>query len=202
MRLAPERCSLVLLGAWNRAIFTPDWVSERLFEPRESTVRLGAPPGLRHLSELVELVVLSGRIELKPGDASQEAFDEMERVAVDLLEALRETPLSGRGINVAYDTDITERLDRVLAATELELQKHRIAATRVAWRLAGDSPDTINLTVHRDAGSPSCRLDFNHHRDVSSAREAIEHVRGYMGEAVSLSATIARDALGCSEDGS
>ena len=171
MPLIEGEVTIVLAGAWNPAIFTPDWVHQKLFADDDDLVvevLCGEISGLRFLSEGVALVVLPGRVQVSPVQNDDESLARAERVATDLLAALPETPRQARGINVVVREPMTEvyaplfRDPPSIPAADMQT----IEARRVGWQFR-DGGDQIN--VQAESGPGGVSIAFNFHRSGKNA---------------------------------
>src|SRR4051794_13893072 len=96
--------SVVLLGSWNRMIFTPEWVSTRLFHQPEIETFVALMPNmpLIYQHEQVVFEVAQPRLLFRPRVANDACFAQCETMARTVLDALRDTPLQAVGVNVAF----------------------------------------------------------------------------------------------------
>ena len=180
MKLDLYRCPVVVVGAWNRAIFSPEWVQKRLFSEGE---RLQAeigflPPLLQYSTDLVALSIDGPQLRVVPLKASNDAFEEAERVALAVLEKLGETPLAGMGVNFGFDVSApTEMLRQLLEHADRAALQH-LGAELISSSLTRTfslEGRTLNLIITKNDGP--WRLDFNHHTALSTAEEARERMR-------------------------
>lgn len=176
MKLDLQRSSLVLAGAWNQAIFTPEWVAARVLEPEASrpptgtVLKVGMTPAggiaFEFWAKDATIAVVSGRVELRPRAASALAFEAMERYARRILSELPQTPVAAFGVNCAFNLPYAGRklgaVVSVADANDLVAAGSAIQETTVVRRLAyGDH--TINITISQ-AGNEPVHIDLNHTR--------------------------------------
>lgn len=99
--------SLVLVGIWNRAIFSDSWVGQHVFESEEVQVEfpLGNPTSAPRLISPrgVRLFVASDRLVLSPDRETESALFEIESCARRVLTLLPHTPLAALGINFQFE---------------------------------------------------------------------------------------------------
>lgn len=196
MKLALPRCSVVIVGAWNVQIFTPEW-TRGLFPAARGFEALLGPGGLmvRAVVGRVSVTVLGAQVLAQP--LEHDAFEECERVAVQVLAALPETPVPAFGINVGFDIDSpSEMLARVLTPPEGDALTQAGAAVRLvnARRQLTIGEDSVTVNVERELATEQVRLDFNHHFDVRTpaAKVAAPMLQGMVGPALRRSAELAR----------
>jgi len=204
VKLNLDRCSVVLAGAWNPAIFSPPWVAKRLFSSTEMEVGLafGDMLVLRFGTKDVELVVTSSSVQLRPRRVEQGVFDVVEDVAVRLLETLRETPVRAFGINFGYDV---EREGKPLKEL-VDLQRGRPArTTRISrsFEIGSESgrrgERAVMNVVLADPTDGALHLDFNEHHDAEPASghapgaRAAERLKGRVSRAREMAQEMANE---------
>ena len=170
MSFRPFDWNVVILGAWNRAIFTPQWIAEFLFEvpknrPVEVEVPLNVPtpPKVKH--EGIAVSVGAGLLEVSAEPCD---FDTLERTcacACRALQQLPRTPVSAAGFNVRYRCDeapvellqaIACDIDDAISDAELRIVR-RDVTRRLLW---GDG--VINTEIGVDeSGLTSIALNFH-----------------------------------------
>lgn len=95
---------IVLAGHWNRMIFTPDWVGERLFREDEVETRIALLPifPVIYRHDQVTLEASAPRLIFRPRYNTEASLKAAERMAVTVLRDLPNTPLLGVGINFNF----------------------------------------------------------------------------------------------------
>ncbi len=125
VKLVAERCSIVLVGAWNRAILTPDFLAKAVLGgDREPVFELGVTPPfvLRVITKRAMALVLPDRIELTAVEASEEGVAMVFGAANDLLAQLEKTPVTAVGLNIGVQSDqFDPRLAEQLAGVAASL---------------------------------------------------------------------------------
>jgi hypothetical protein len=156
----------VLAGAWNRAIFTPEWVSARLFDNVPTEFEVAFPTlAMRFHGRDADLVVQPSRIEAVPKDASDEALELASKLAQRVLHLLRETPVKAMGVNFNFEhcalTDAAA--SHVRALQELSDGALRIVVTK-------PGPDGSSLTVALAPAGGLAELNYNWELEASAER--------------------------------
>src|SRR5262245_44911690 len=120
MTLAAKDWNVVIVGHWNRAIFSPDGIAKRLFQLPEGTpvqvlVPLDAvePYHVRH--ENVTVIPRSDRLLVQPVQSNVDNLVEAIVIARRALEDLPRTPVFAAGLNLRYKSD--EGLDALQRIT-------------------------------------------------------------------------------------
>lgn len=176
-----ESWSVVLVGHWNRMIFTPQWVGERLFDQKEVTTRVPLTPELPvfYLRDDVALGVAFDRLFLKPCQLSRESMEAVENMACSILDKLPHTPLSGVGVNYGFEeSNAPDSLNRLFTLED------RVEIDAMGWeapvisikRTLSKEGQMLNLSfVHR---ADTTSIEGNFHTDVGSAEAAANALRG------------------------
>ncbi len=198
-----NRCSVTVVGAWNLAIFTPQWVASKLGAGQAGPVlRMGfLPAGVftRFQLQSAALTLAPGSLQVQPAADNDAAWGACETVALTVMDLLPETPVQALGINVGLDLDDTPEVRAVLEVRDLRALSELGGATEavtVSRRVRLDG-HVVNVSLSRTDGV--IRLDANHHFEVSSAHAAAETLKGTVARARTLSFRIARTAYGAKE---
>lgn len=185
MELVLDRCSIVIVGTWNLAIFSPDWVGKRLF-PDEPEFEFGfnftAEAGAVTFYKMsnVVLVASAGRLGFKPLKNEDAAFNAVEESAKTVLNHLPETPIGACGINFGFDATDASLVAQVLPLVDagaISKAQASVSSTRIT-RGIEYAGGRFNFTVEHETGKPALRLDFNHHFSVGSGQEAHKALDG------------------------
>jgi len=202
---SPSDWNVILLGAWNLAILTPDGISRRLFElepgtPLEIQVPITghgqAPIRVIHSGLVVEPT--SGRLSVTPQEPTEQGLRDAVAVAGKALESLPETPVSAAGINIRYKFDtVPDELVTIQTSTiddQLAVAGSRIRS-RALERALEWNEGVINLTA-RSNGDGSALLSLNFHRDsltgpdllawLRRVDEMLESAANFMGPVLGL----------------
>lgn len=181
MPLVPGDWNVVVVGHWNRAIFTPAGIAKRLFQlgpdiPVEVLVPLDtfAPYQVRH--EDVTVVAGSDRLIIQPATTSYPLLSKAKEVAIRAVNELPHTPMTATGFNLRYrSTDPVETLQEMtshawddrLSDLDYEIQE------RVITRLVGWRKGRIRIMVTQNADlSFSVLINFDlQSEDVNLIRE-------------------------------
>jgi hypothetical protein len=176
MRAQVDAWTIVLAGPWNVRLFTPDWVSRNagVQQPIFVEVQIAIGMGIARLrTESIVIVPMEDRLILGCRDTRDSTLQEVQRVAIALLEQLPHTPVVGVGINFGFlEANLGQRLTAALEMPDLDFLAAadvQAATTGVIHRL--DTPfGALNLTYIAEPGS--VRFDLNIHNDVQDSRAA------------------------------
>ena len=174
--------TLVIVGGWNRHIFTPNWIKRYLFpdERDEFKMEIQAqfPQGFneqfvspRISSKEVRILLQGNRLNFSPVKNEDKNFDRIQELALQLADYLPHTPVSGYGVNFLFTEDPTEHLIDLIRPNDLE------EIAKFGTVLIGEeytrrlvlNERTLNFTVGFKDGKIT--LSFNFHFDIRDLAE-------------------------------
>lgn len=183
MALKPktEGWTLVVVGAWNTRIFTPEWVGRALFESGELTTEVGFTPGqsiLRYTHEGVIVIPRDERVIVGVKETGAEPLRRAEDVVLRLLTMLPHTPVTAFGVNLSFRearpkpdlTEIFRATDHGRLASKYEVGRIELVRT---LQVEGGA---LNLKHAFDDGR--VEIDFNFHHPATTAAQVAERLRG------------------------
>jgi hypothetical protein len=166
----PLNWNIVILGAWNPSILTPDWVREHMFHAPQGTsvevqVALDRPAPMRIRHEGVTITPAADRLI---GACTSNDDDSIKRVGVVLgraVLALSRTPLAAAGVNRRYRFDAIPPTvaDVVCSPLDEKLTKSgrppgvRVVKRRIPW-----NNGLLNLEIAVDEAKPLGTITFNY----------------------------------------
>ena len=184
MTLTPHAWTILIAGAWNRAILTPDGIRNRLFNlapdtPIELEVEVNSPAVFRVKRDGVSVCPTNEYLILVPSDFTKEGMEKAATIGIRALEALPETPLTAAGMNFRYRFDdvgnlldsLSVRMDQELSDLELEI------VGRGVKRAITHGLGKINLEIHSENGLGG-EILFNFHKDASKGPDLITWLEG------------------------
>lgn len=111
MRLMDEYAPLVIVGVWNRAVFTPEWVSKYLFNGE--SVRFEYPnniqgASLKFITGDMDLFIIGPKLFFTARATTSEIFQKISETALQLARVLPHTPVVSFGINHKFECPILD----------------------------------------------------------------------------------------------
>lgn len=98
--------SIVSLGSWNSRIFTPTWVSDKVFVmPEGESMDVGLDNqhmSLTYIWKNIQFLISDSRIEFKTNQCTSEILTLMEQCYLRLSEFLPYTPVTAVGFNLNF----------------------------------------------------------------------------------------------------
>ena len=178
MASEPFSWNVVVIGAWNTAILSPDGVRKRLFQlpagtPVDLQVAIDRPGHLRISHEGVMVIPTPSRLEVVATDGTGTGLTRAAGICQRAISELPETPVTAAGVNIRYRFEelpddalaqVAAPLDDALALAGREIVN---SSTR---RTIEFDAGIVNLTVsYTPAGTGT--VEFNFHRDSGEAKE-------------------------------
>jgi hypothetical protein len=190
MKAQLDNWSVVIQGAWNMAILTPDWLTKNA--GIEGPVQLEFPVGnpllpVRLLFQGVRMVVLPDRLILAPSADEMPILQRMEMTARTILTTLKHTPVAAIGVNFAFEEaeppEKVKALFRLSDSSRLADSDFIIEATELRRRLcpAGARSYVLNMNLAQANGTRVSAL-LNFHCDLNSSAEAAAYLDGRVNE--------------------
>lgn len=173
MTIQSDSMSLVLAGRWNKYIFSPSWVSDKLFNTQEVQIEINLEnleTPLRYKTQNVRFAVEPTKVIFTALEYDQDVFAYIEDRAKHLCAILSETPVIGFGINIEFLCDtIPESVSRLLSIPDTKYYSDNLLTIKnqaVTRKLdLGDRECNLSVTIE---GSKIVFL-YNFHTTVSSA---------------------------------
>lgn len=166
---------LVVVGRWNVAILSPDWIVKEILEKPEADVTVSIPfsfpTPISYTIDEVTYRLQSSRIELLPPTWSEANLQRVERIASSILLKLPHTPIAALGMNFEfqleeYENKILRPFDIFNDLLEFMPSSKGVRATQIVKSIAFED---CTLNLHQTyAGEGSYSLLFNYNYDVTS----------------------------------
>lgn len=183
MEFEPFGWNAVVVGAWNRAIFTPAWIGQNLFRlpagtpiPVEIPIHARAPWRVRHDQEQLAVLVGNANLEIAVDSCDYAHLDAARSYATRAISELPKTPLSAAGYNVRWRIiDISPEVAG-LAGGDLDPRIGRTGLTildRSVRRSVTFRDGVINLELSLSAnGDATLQLNFHMDSNIAATLEA------------------------------
>ena len=128
MKLSKPSNALVIVGGWNRYIFTQDWIKRYLFPEEEFKIDMLVSQDFnaqfispRILSKEVELLFQENRLNFNPVENNNENLDRIQEIALQLADYLPHTPVTGYGVNFLFtENEVSDDLINLIRPRDLE----------------------------------------------------------------------------------
>jgi hypothetical protein len=182
MKIDYTQWTIVVIGLWNRHIFSPKWVADNLFQVAQVETQLIIGPTstpFRYSVGNVTLVPAGDRLIVGAKVNTDEALTLAESIGTKALGLLSHTPVSAVGVNFGFTEETPPpefvALFQISDATKLADAGCEIVGTEILRKLnKNDSVLNVKL-VHEKT---TVRIHMNFHYDVASASDAAEQLKG------------------------
>ncbi len=173
MRLDKPSNVLVIVGGWNRYIFTQDWVKRYLFpgDQEEFTIEMVIAQGFnaqfvspRISSKDVEILFQENRLNFIPVENKNENFDRIQELALQLADYLPHTPVTAYGINFLFTEDQIkgDLLNLIRPKDSAKIEQRGASFTNEQYtRQLMLNGRTLNITIGLDGKRVTFDLNFH-----------------------------------------
>lgn len=172
-----ENWTIVLAGAWNVRVFSPEWVGRRLLDGRPMSIEVPigpAPLHFRYTADGLNLLPSSDRLIIGVHKADLVSLQKAEATAKKALELLPHTPISALGINLGFDDqEPNEHLRALFRMPDLDpLSGFGCKVKRTAIERSLEVEGTILNVTHLLDAEGRAEVLFNFHHDATTAEIA------------------------------
>ena len=183
-----EECNLVMIGAWNPAIITPDWLKQQFPEiitgSEYETAYVAAPyAAIRYGIEGIFVDPSNGRLRLSPQKADRSRLELIPKLALAIYTRLLHTPIAAMGFNFAYRTSTGERFAALQFVREYDQKRfyQELGLDRMTHAQIKHSfiSSKYQLNLRYDANEEPDKLSFNFHYSVSDPRRIKEALEAF-----------------------
>lgn len=118
----PHEWNVVIAGAWNVAILTPDGIKKRLFRrdanaPIRVEVAIDAPGYFRVIEDGIVVIPSPSGLQFITERPDKESLRKATRLAAVALSDLNQTPVVAAGVNIKYRfPELSDRLIDIIEA--------------------------------------------------------------------------------------
>lgn len=183
MEAPAHKQNVIVVGAWNRRLFTPHWLQQEFSGEADVTLEMavGNPAlPLRLSYDDLRLEVSNDRLTVSSSQTSDDAIQKVQELASGVLERLRHTPVTGVGVNFQWNEPEPDA--SLLAVFDLSDNQDladagvAVAATTLSRNTTwGDRVLNLKLNLTPDG---VVEYHMNFHNDVTSTAAAKEVVDG------------------------
>jgi hypothetical protein len=182
MKPKPETWTVVVAGAWNTRLFSPEWVGKHLLADQPMSIEVPFAGPVSHLKLTAGGVVLiptEDRLVVGVQEATLAAMQKAEDVARKAVVLLAHTPTAAVGINFGFEDQspsagLTE-IFRMSDAKRLSGFGCAVKQTSISRRIEIDGR-ALNIThALVDTG---VQIHVNFHFDAATADVAVNVLQG------------------------
>jgi hypothetical protein len=167
--------NLVIVGSWNKDIFTPEWVKEYLLDGQDFQVLfpMNSLNSLRFdVNTKYSFAINLNRLEFQLHDSSDGASREMIATARKLLRCLVHTPITSFGVNFVYKSERQGLLNGISNTDMIkEYLKAEVDSTEVTRVFKLGQGKVLNFKVVQKGAETF--FDFNYSYNVKNAQNLL-----------------------------
>ncbi|MBF0338699.1 MAG: hypothetical protein HQL05_12825 [Nitrospirae bacterium] len=175
MKIKPDSWTIVIVGSWNLATFTPEWLVENIFYDTDIQVEValgyGMPFRFKSPGGGFTIIPEQNRITLMALKDDDLSLLKMEKAAYKLLELLSYTPVTAIGFNFGFE-DIS--LSQLPFKYDFEDSMffnalgYLLTSQTINRRFIVDNSIlNLSVTIKQD----TVWVDFNFHYDLNNAAD-------------------------------
>lgn len=174
-QLITDTDTLVILGAWNHAIFSQDWVMRNLLSD-EQNVRIEYPVNmigsLKYTTDNLSFFIIGERLVLRALNENEQTYQSVVMLARQILRLLSHTPISAMGINFVFKTTIELNLFDLKDTKPLvSLIGHEINTQELICSFDLGNSQMLNLKIRNE--NSTLMFDFNYNYSVLTPLDII-----------------------------
>lgn len=168
--------TLVIVGAWNRAILSQEWVMHNLlvgYQNVKIEYPLNVLGSLKFSTDDFTFFILGERLTFKALNNKEQTYRTIIYIARQLLRLLSHTPINAMGINFVFKSDkIAAIFDSILDTKVLtQTIEHEISSQDLTRSFNLGESLILNLKFHTD--NSISLIDFNFNYDVQKPLDVI-----------------------------
>ena len=173
---------IVLVGAWNIAIFTPEWVKANLLPENDFKVLYPSRVGcsLKYQTDLFAFCIEGNRLQFEVinPEAMRDSYVEIVRLLRIILRLLLHTPMTAMGTNYVYDSDrsfeVLDALqDKAPLQSIVELIGTGVKSQALVRKFDMGENKELTLRLESVQGDHN-KIDFNFNYTVKNAGEVMQ----------------------------
>lgn len=172
--------NLVILGAWNIAIFTPDWVKENILSNEEEcTIYYPQMIGCSLMFELplFSFCIQGERLTFRLRSYTEEACRDAVQTLRVLLRKLIHTPVRALGVNIVFANPSRFRIWNSLTDTEslqkvISLVGNKVDTQAIVRSFNLTGQEQLNLKIESVADCD--KADFNFNYNIKSIEDIFQ----------------------------
>ncbi len=178
MRLKSGYNPLIIVGSWNKAIFSPEWITKYLFPSTQVQIEYpinNSNASIRFRANNIALNIIDQRLLFYTEAHTDEVFDLIGETAISLCRFLPHTPVTSFGINHIFESSKEEVLEQHLfdISDNRMIEDHGYTIQSIKTIRTIQLEDCILNLSYTQEGE-TVVYDFNYHYNISSIEEFIQ----------------------------
>lgn len=171
--LAPNFDTLVVLGAWNKHIFSEKWIQENILEKEwqySVLYPMNTIGSLKFSLKNIDFFIMGERLVFQIKNTEEATYQEIVKIARKIFQKLIHTPVSAVGINFLLEST---HVESQLPDNEKLIQTigKDITTSEITRSFALSSQETLNLKI--EFQSECSMLNFNFNYQIASIQDIL-----------------------------
>lgn len=172
MKLVDNYMPLVIVGAWNKAIFTPQWVSEFVFNKAEVQVQFPIDDftrsSMRFSANGIAFNIFEQRLQFNALKQEGDTYESIGEAALKICRMLCHTPLTSFGINHIFECAEEEVKGKLAFLDLLNAEINPIGAVNGLGMQYLIQMEDCELNLNIRKGDGIIKFDFNYNHPIIS----------------------------------
>ena len=168
-------CPIVVVGAWNRAIFTPEWVKKYIltkydkFQIRVPETRI-YDSSLQFVTPDFAINIIGERLEFRMVNNAEHAIECLRNI----LRILPHTPITSMGINTTYSEDISQIPDSLKKELNLKDDFNGLEIISIGTTITLKISEQSFLNISISKKNNTVTFDFNYDFKIEESKNIFE----------------------------
>ncbi len=167
---------LVVVGSWNKYIFSEDWIRNNILEEgAKCSIQypLNALGSLKFSLENLSFFIFGESLRFQVNNDADVSYLEVIRIARKIFQKLVHTPVVALGVNYIYEADKSIDIAKDLPRNEklLDVVGDEIISSESTRTFKISEQEILNFKVQQKDGINSFNFNFNY--DIKSLNDAI-----------------------------
>lgn len=170
MKITTDYKNLVIVGGWNKHIFSPDWVKQYLFPQDEYEIEfpLNIDGSARFSTKKNRISVEQNRLNFNSRSVENEDYERIQDLAMKIADYLPHTPVLSYGVNFLYEE--SKNADEITALLDCNYSKllmKEIGKDIISAEIKNSlnyEYCVLNINVKKEKGI--YYFDFNYHFEI------------------------------------
>ncbi len=172
---------IVIVGAWNIAVFTPEWVKTNLLPEEDFKILFPSRVGcsLKFQTELISFCIEGNRLqfEVMRPDSLEDAYVAIIKLLRTILRLLTHTPVNAMGTNYVFDFDgqfevLNTLTDKAPLENIISLIGSGVKTQALVRKFELGNDEDLSLRLVSETEGKN-RIDFNFNYNVTCVADII-----------------------------
>lgn len=167
MKILTDYKNLIIVGGWNKHIFSPEWVKQYLFPQDEYEIEfpLNIDGSARFSTKKNRISLEQNRLNFYSRSIDNEDYERIQELAVKVADYLPHTPVLSYGVNFLYEESRNvEKISALLACSYSKVALEKVGKDIISAEIKNSfnyEYCTLNCSIKKEKGI--YLFDFNYH---------------------------------------